>query len=344
MKIELLDQLRIDRKEKPPKPRVRPILLGLSTLVLLALGFTVFVTKSDALAATSVSHPIKKTAKTKQPATQVRIDSVTKPITKDPLNATGYVTARRIATVSAKVTGKVERLFVEEGDIVAKGDLMAILESEAVVAQLRLAESEVAVASGRLLELDTRLRQANLKLDRAHALQAQHLISTVELDDAQIEVELIKARILNRKLEVRVAQQRLSLQQYFASEMEIRAPFSGVVVAKTAQPGEMISPISAGGGFTRTGIGTLVDMDSLEVEVDVSESNINQIKTGQAVDVILNAYPDTRIPAQVITIVPTANRSKATVKVRIGFLSKNSRALPEMGVRVTFYSQPSISI
>src|SRR6185503_10582472 len=136
--------------------------------------------------------------------------------------------------------------------------------------------------------------------------------------------------------ELLVAQRSLALRQQDVTDTEIRAPFAGVVTSKNAQPGEMISPMSAGGGFTRTGICTLVDMASLEFEVDVNEAYINRVRPGQPAEGVLDAYPDWRIPAHVITIVPTADRQKATVMVRIAIDVRDPRILPDMGVKVSF--------
>lgn len=343
MREDLLQQLKIDREAPVHEgtTHIRPVFAGLICAVAIVAGVVMLLENAENPEPTGPrpdslieSNPVKSAG--------LRVE----PVSSDPnatLNATGYVTARRVATVSAKVTGKVEKLFIEEGDEVFEGQLLAQLESDVVLAELALAESEVAVKKAQVRELETSLVQAKAAYRRAQALYDKHLLSVAELDDAETAVELIEARIRSRELQIQVADQRVALQRFRAREMEIRAPFSGVVVAKTAQPGEMISPVSAGGGFTRTGIGTLVDMSSLEVEVDVSESSINRIATGQAVDVTLNAYPGLQIPAKVITIVPTANRSKATIKVRIGFLGRDHRALPDMGVRVVFYDRPAIA-
>lgn len=183
------------------------------------------------------------------------------------------------------------------------------------------------------------LKQGQLDLDRTQELADRKLVSQADLDRDSLDVEALQARIERANAEVVVAQRGLAVQKQLLDDMEIRAPFDGIVVAKAAQPGEMISPISAGGGFTRTGICTIVDMDSLEVEVDVNESYINRVYPEQPVQVTLNAYPDDRYPAQVIAIIPTADRSKATVRVRVALLDRDERVLPDMGVRVAFLEE-----
>ena len=148
-----------------------------------------------------------------------------------------------------------------------------------------------------------------------------------------------EAHLAQQKLDVVVAERNVALWQQQMDDMIIRAPFDGVVTTKDAQPGEMISPVSAGGGFTRTGIGTIVDMDSLEIEIDVNESYINRVEPGQPVEATLDAYPDWKIPCKVIAIIPTADRQKSTVKVRVGFDQLDPRILPDMSVKVAFPRQ-----
>jgi RND family efflux transporter MFP subunit len=188
-------------------------------------------------------------------------------------------------------------------------------------------------------ELQVALKQAQLDLQRTRGLASRNLASQADLDRDGLDVEALQARLNRVEKEIAVAQQNLAVQQQLLDDMQIRAPFTGVVIAKAAQPGEMISPVSAGGGFTRTGICTIVDMASLEVEVDVNESYINRVYPGQPVEVTLNAYPDVQFPAEVIAIIPAADRNKATVRVRVALLEKDQRVLPDMGVRVAFLEQ-----
>lgn len=252
------------------------------------------------------------------------------------LNASGYVTARRQATVSSKVTGRVVEVLIEEGMEVAADQLMARLDPSNIRVNLDLAQAQTRAAETALAEIEVRLREAQLEVDRVGRLVADGIGSTADLDAAQATRDALAARLEQRRDEVAVARRATAVWRQQLADTEIRAPFAGVVVSKNAQPGEMISPAAAGGGFTRTGIGTVVDMDSLEIEVDVNESYINRVRPGQVVEATLDAYPDWQIPAQVIAIVPTADRQRATVKVRIGFDALDPRILPDMGVKVAF--------
>jgi RND family efflux transporter MFP subunit len=258
------------------------------------------------------------------------------PTASSVLDASGYVTARRIATVSSKVTGKVLDVLIEEGQQVAEGELLARLEAVDAEAQLALGRAQLAAARSEAARSEAQLRLAEQTLTRQRDLAARKLIAEAALDQAVAERDALAAQLQNARDRVQVADESLALAQIGLDNTEIRAPFAGVITVKAAQPGEMISPVSAGGGFTRTGIGTVVDMDSLEIQVDVNESFIGRVKPAQRVEAVLNAYPDWRIPAEVIAIVPTADRSKATVKVRIAFLERDARVVPDMGVRVSF--------
>ena len=255
------------------------------------------------------------------------------------LNASGYVTARRRATVSSKVTGKVLEVFVEEGKAVKKGQVLARLDDSQVRAARATAEAQLIAARGAAAEDEARLREAERQFNRLTQLVQEKVVGRAEVDTAEAAVESLKARIALARQQVDVAESRVASLDVDLSDMVVRAPFDGVAISKDAQPGEMISPVSAGGGFTRTGICTIVDMSSLEIEVDVSESYINRVKPNQPVEAILDAYPDWRIPAHVITTVPTADRQKATVRVRIGFESLEPRILPDMGVKVSFFNE-----
>ncbi len=260
------------------------------------------------------------------------------------LNASGYVTARRRATVSSKVTGKVIEVNVEEGMSVRQGQILARLDDSEVRARLGLALTQVEAAKGALREHEVRLSEAKRTLDRREQLRKDGLVPQDSLDQSQAEVDSIGARIAGLRQQVSVTESQVAVQRTVLDNMIIRAPFSGVAISKDAQPGEMVSPVSAGGGFTRTGICTIVDMRSLEIEVDVNESYINRVRPAQKVTAVLDAYPDWEIPAHVITTVPTADRQKATVLVRIGFERlEDPRILPDMGVKVTFLREASDS-
>jgi RND family efflux transporter MFP subunit len=252
------------------------------------------------------------------------------------LNASGYVTARRRATVSSKVTGKVIEVNVEEGMAVREGQVLARLDDSTVRASLELARAQLEASRRAIPESEVRLDEAKINLGRRERLFKEQLATAADMDQAQAEVNSLIARIASLREQVLVAERQVALQQTALDDTVIRAPFSGVAISKDAQPGEMVSPVSAGGGFTRTGISTIVDMRSLEVEVDVNESYINRVTAGQPVTAILDAYPDFEIPAKVIAVVPTADRQKATVLVRIGFNALDPRILPDMGVKVTF--------
>jgi len=252
------------------------------------------------------------------------------------LNASGYVTARRRATVSSKITGKVVEVNVEEGMRVRKGQVLARLDDSVIRASLGLVQAQVEASKRAVTEAEVRLKEAQLTLDRRTQLLRDRVVTQADVDAARAEVDSLKARIRALTQQVTVAEQQVAVTETNLADTVIRAPFSGVAISKDAQPGEMVSPVSAGGGFTRTGICTIVDMSSLEVEVDVSESYINRVTDGQIVTAVLDAYPDWQIPARVITTVPAADRQKATVLVRIAFDELDPRILPDMGVKVTF--------
>ena len=259
------------------------------------------------------------------------------------LTGKGYVTARRRATVSSKVTGKVIEVNVEEGMAVRQGQVLARLDDSTLQAALGLYRAQLEASKRQIPESQVRLEQARVQLQRQERLRAEGLNTPNDIDNAKAEVDSLIARIASAQEQVKVAESQISLQQTAIDDTVIRAPFSGVALSKDAQPGEMVSPVSAGGGFTRTGISTIVDMTSLEIEVDVNESYINRVRAGQPVTAVLDAYPDFEIPAAVIAVVPTADRQKATVLVRIGFKQLDPRILPDMGVGVTFLREADTS-
>jgi len=251
------------------------------------------------------------------------------------LNASGYVVARRISTVSSKVTGKIKEIFVEEGMAVKEGQVLARLEPENSRTMLTMAQRELEASKRNLAEIEVRLAEARRNLERNESLVQQQLISQTALDASRAEANALAARLEASKAQVKVSESGLQMRQIDFNDIEVRAPFDGVVISKNAQPGEMISPMSSG-GFTRTGIATIVDMDSREIEVDVNEAYINRVKTDQRVEATLDAYPDAPLAARVVNIVPTADRTKATVRVRIGFDKLEPRILPDMGIKVRF--------
>jgi RND family efflux transporter MFP subunit len=321
-KGELVNQLRIDREAPPPGRGMRGWLIvgiGLAA-VAAAVAFAWF---SRGEGAVPVRVAVVQAAAPAQASRSV-------------LDATGYVTARRIATVSAQITGQVETVLIEEGMEVAAGQVLATLDDTEARAQLALAESQLASTRSQLAEIRAQLAQARRELLRQDELMARGLTSQAGVDVARTQAESLEARLASAEANVTVAVRSVQLAEVRLDNTIIRAPFAGVVTVKAAQPGEMISPVSAGGGFTRTGIGTIVDMDSLEVQVDVNESFIQRVQPAQRVEATLNAYPDWRIPAEVIAIIPTADRSRATVRVRIALLERDARIVPDMGVRVAF--------
>ena len=252
------------------------------------------------------------------------------------LNASGYVTPRRRATVAAKVTARVEQMYAEEGMHVKAGQVLAILDSSDAKVRLTSAQADRDATQASIADLKVNLVNAERELHRAEVLQRDGVSSQQALDLARTTADSLRARIALAEEQVRASDAKIRVAQQDLDNCIVRSPYDGIVVSKDAQRGEMVSPISAGGGFTRTGIATVVDMDSIEVEVDVNESYIARVKPGQPVVAVLDAYPDWQIPSKVRTVIPTADRQKATVKVRITFDKLDPRILPDMGVKVNF--------
>jgi RND family efflux transporter MFP subunit len=315
-----LDDLRIERSKEPESSsRFWPVVIGIIVLVL-AVGVIWWVRRPGAILVRTVL---------------VR-EASGNGIERTVLNASGYVTARRQATVSSKVTGKVTEVLVEEGMRVKEGQVLARLDDTNVKTSLRLAEAQLVSATNALAETRVRIREADQELARQAGLVKNKIATQADYDHAEATALALKARLEQQQADVSVAGKQVAYWEQQLDDMIMRAPFSGIVTSKNAQPGEMISPISAGGGFTRTGICTIVDMESLEIEIDVSESYINRVGAGQAVEATLDAYPEWKIPCKVIAIIPTADRQKSTVKVRVGFDKLDPRILPEMSVKVAF--------
>jgi RND family efflux transporter MFP subunit len=316
-----LAALKIDHADRAGTGR-KGVWITLAVLTLLGAGAGWYWMARGQAAAVRVADAVMESGATSRPGAV--------------LDASGYVTARRRATVSSKVTGKVVEIFVEEGQEVRSGQVLARLDDSQARAALAYAEAQLSAAQKSFAEDQARLREAELDLGRRERLLKDGVVGRAEVDTARAEVDSLKARIAYTQEQVGVAEAQVRLRRTDLTDMVVRAPFSGVAISKDAQPGEMISPVSAGGGFTRTGIGTIVDMSSLEIEVDVNESFINRVRPGQKVSAVLDAYPDWSIPAHVITTVPTADRQKATVRVRIAFEKLDPRILPDMGVKVSF--------
>lgn len=315
-----LDQLKIERSEAPPRRSAWPWVLSLLLIVAVAAGW--FYWKSSSAVAevtTAVARELR------QSNTQGAV-----------LNSSGYVTARRQATVSSKITGRVAEVLIEEGMVVEEGQVLARLDDANIRTVYRLAEAQLESTRRSLDETQALLDEARLNLERSERLVDQKLASQAELDRARALAGSLEARLHRNRADVEVAERQVDIHRQQLEDTIIRAPFAGVVVAKNAQPGEMVSPVSAGGGFTRTGIGTIVDMSSLEIEIDVNEAYINRVRAGQRAVATLDAYPDWKIAAHVIAIIPTADRQRATVEVRVGFDQIDERILPDMGVKVAF--------
>jgi len=315
-----LDELRIERRPERPS-QLQPWLAVVVVVALLLLGAAVWWhSQAGALEVqTAVARGVGGVGGD-----------------RTVLNASGYVTARREATVSSKVTGKVTEVLIEEGMKVKAGQVLARLDNSNVKANLEVAQAQLASAQAALAETEAQLKDANQEFQRATELAKQHIASQSDLDLAESNAKALEAHLAQQKLDVVVAERQVAMWQQQMDDTIIRAPFDGVITTKDSQPGEMISPVSAGGGFTRTGIGTVVDMSSLEIEIDVNESYINRVEPGQPVEATLDAYPDWKIPCKVIAIIPTADRDKSTVKVRVGFDQLDPRILPDMSVKVAF--------
>jgi HlyD family secretion protein len=320
-----LEGLRIERKERPESnSRGWPLVLFILCLLLLGAGVWWRMRPRAIAVRTVVAREAAGGSGSERTV----------------LNASGYVTARRAATVSSKVTGKVTEVLIEEGMKVLEGQVLARLDDTNVKASLRLAEAQLASAKAALAETRVRVKEADQELDRQAGLLKSKIAAQADFDHAEAADLAYKAKLEQQQADVAVAERALATWEQQMDDTIIRAPFAGIVTSKNAQPGEMISPISAGGGFTRTGICTIVDMESLEIEIDVNESYINRVQAGQPVEGTLDAYPDWKIPCNVIAIIPTADRQKSTVKVRVGFDKLDARILPEMSVKVAFREAP----
>jgi RND family efflux transporter MFP subunit len=258
------------------------------------------------------------------------------------LNASGYVTPRRRATVAAKITGRVTGVFFDEGMHVPQGFVLARLDDSDVRRALDSAKADRNATEAQIADFQVQLKNAEIQLHRAQELQAAGVQSQETLDNARTTADSLRAKIALAKQQVLASDARIQEAQQAVDNCVIRAPFDGIIVSKDAQVGEMVSPISAGGGFTRTGIATIVDMNSNEIEVDVNEAFIARVEPGQPVTAVLDAYPDWQIPSKVRTVIPTADRQKATVKVRISFLKLDPKILPDMGVKVTFLGEAPV--
>jgi RND family efflux transporter MFP subunit len=323
-KSDLLKELRIDRgaAEPPPRKLLLPVVVIVALLGAGAIAWWLFAGPSALAVHTAVAQPMS-----------------TSGANASVLDATGYVTARRAATVSAQITGALTAVLIEEGEHVEAGQVLARLDETAQRASLAQAQAQAQAAQSLLVQYQAQVAQSQRDLQRMQDMVGRKLVSQQAMEQARTLVETQSAQVATQRKQIELAQAAVQSAQVQLDYCTVHAPFAGVVIAKSAQVGEIISPFSAGGGFTRTGVGTIVDMDSLEIEVDVNEAYINRVVANHPVDAVLNAYPDWKIPAHVIAIIPTADRSKATVKVRIALDTKDARIVPDMGVRVSFLEE-----
>jgi RND family efflux transporter MFP subunit len=325
-KSDLLKELRIDQRQREDTGGGArwPWIAGVAALVLVLLGGGAWWMfggqRFDVQAATAIA-----------PTASGGDTAV--------LQATGYVTARRQATVSAQITGTLLEVPIEEGEHVDKDQVLARLDDTAQKAALAQAQAQQQAAQATLAQFSAQLAQARRDLKRQQDMIGRHLTSQQALEIAQTQVATVGAQFEAQRKQIALTVATVKSAQVQLDYCTVRAPFAGVIIAKNAQVGEIVSPFSAGGGFTRTGVGTLVDMDSLEIDVDVNEAYINRVQPKQPAQAVLDAYPGWTIPAHVIAVIPTADRSKATVKVRIGLDQKDGRVLPDMGARVSFLEE-----
>jgi RND family efflux transporter MFP subunit len=321
---DLLNSLKIDRNARPPRPSRKGLWIALVAIVavlLVAGGAWAYFTRDKGIAVRTAT--VEAVGGGGGAGTSV-------------LDASGYVVARRMATVSAKITGRVREVLIEEGQRVEAGQVLATLDPVDADAQRELNASQLAAARSQGNQVQARLREAEANAVRLSHLVGQQLVSKAQYDQAVAERDALRAELATARRNAEVAADSLHIADIGVDNTIVRAPFSGVITTKDAQPGEIVSPLSAGGGFTRTGICTVVDMDSLEIEVEVGEAFIGRVKPKMRVEATLNAYPDWKIPAEVIAIIPTADRGKATVTVRVALKKKDPRIVPEMGVNVSF--------
>jgi RND family efflux transporter MFP subunit len=331
-KSKLLRSLTIDRSAgtvERPKRRWLPISAAVVACVVAFAAFAAYELRRQ--------DPPKEIAS--QPAAQPQQSQPQSPATSNKaagnLAASGYVVARRKATVAAEITGKVVEVFIDEGMTVTDGQVVARLDSVLAEKDFELARSRVETADAAVAAITADLEDASRIMKRVQTLSQKNFATEADLTKAQARVGVLSAQLRQAQSQFETAKIDAKRSASMLDKHQIRAPFAGVVIDRSAQPGEMISPMSVG-GYTRTGICTIVDMDSIEIEVDVNEAFIGRVVPGGAVNAMLDAYPDWTIPASVIAIVPTANREKATVKVRIRFDKKDPRILPDMAVKVNF--------
>ncbi len=333
-KSELLNQLRIDRSGSAEPDTARPAWRSVALVaVLVAAAAIAWIVLSRVDAVTvkvAVAQPVASASDAAAPEATV-------------VEASGYVVARRQANIAPKIAGRLEQLSIEEGAHVESGAILAKLDDSNIQAALRQAQGGLKLAEANLAQAKLSFENGAVIFSREREQAADGLISPQALQTQKAQYDVLRTSVAISEGNLAVAQGAMAVAQQDLADTVVRAPFSGVITSRAAQPGEIVSPISAGAGTIRTGIGTLVDMDSLEVEVDVNENFINKLHAGQAATMTLDSYSDWKIPARIVAIVPTASRSKGTVKVRVGFNVKDPRIVPEMGVHVSFLNAEPVT-
>jgi RND family efflux transporter MFP subunit len=326
-KADLLKELRIERHQREDHAdgsSRRPWIVAAAVVLLAVLGGVGWMLLGHRAVVVQTATAVAPTAGSEAGAV---------------LQATGYVTARRQATVSAQITGTLTAVLIEEGDHVKQGQVLARLDDSGYKANLAAARAQADAAQAQVAQYQAQLAQSVHDAARLQSLVARGLVSKQSAEQAQTQVNSLRAQLGSQQQQAKSADAQANVAKVNFDYTVVRAPFSGVVTTKDAQVGEIISPLSAGGGFTRTGVGTIVDMESLEVDVDVNEAYIGRVKPGMPAEAVLDAYPDWKIPAHVVAIVPTADRGKATIKVRVALEKKDARVVPDMGARVSFLEE-----
>lgn len=323
MSGEDLSRLRIDRSSAPLSYRRRRYGWWLFFIVVAAAGVAgYFQWKSRA--AIPVDVVVVTQAYPSQAYTQ--------------LNATGYVVAQRKAAVASKATGRLEWLGVREGSVVREGEVLARLENRDVMATLQQAQANVSLARANLEQGEAEYRDAQRALERSGDLLKKNFVSAAAHDVAVARIEKARAVIAGLKASIAVAQANVRAAQVGVDQTQIRAPFDGVILTKNANVGDVITPFSSATG-SQAAVVTMADMSTLEVEADVSEASVGKVKVDQPCEIQLDALPGERFRGMVTRTVPTVDRSKATVSVKVRFVDKDARILPEMSAKVAFLSK-----
>ncbi|MFH0810619.1 MAG: efflux RND transporter periplasmic adaptor subunit [Pseudomonadota bacterium] len=321
-----LSRLRIERKKTlaaghARRPRRWWWLLAVALLVVLAAAY--------AMGAFRSARPV-----------DIAVASVTYPSEGyTVINASGYVVAQRKAAVASKGTGRLEYLGVEEGSHVKAGQIIARLENDDLKARRREIVANLATARAALAQAEAELADAGRNHRRQKTLLAEGVVARAQYDTAQARYDIATAAQATARSQIRAAEAALAAAEVNIEYTNIRAPFDGVILTKNADVGEVVAPLGSSVN-TRAAVVTMADMSSLDVEADVSESNLGKVRAGQPTEIQLDALPGVRLPGRVHMIVPTADRSKATVLTKIRFLEPDARVLPEMSAKVAFLSRP----